>query len=92
MKILVLLALLAVVAAQTTFNPNEPPPYPEGVYCTPTGTNFHGLLTPDNPCHCAMMMRQTEDGCCTILQNNDPKCKQYCTESHCACPHECVKG
>jgi hypothetical protein len=92
MKLAILAALLTLVAAQTTFNPNEPAPYPEGVYCTPQGDLFHGLQTSDHPCSCAMMMRQNEDGCCTILQNNDPKCKQYCTESHCRCPRECVKS
>jgi len=95
MRLALLGFLLSVVvggalAGQIQTNPNEPAPYPDGVYCTPTGDNFHGLQTPDHPCHCHMMMRSNADGCCEILQNNDPVCKQYCREKNCACPHECI--
>jgi hypothetical protein len=78
--------------AQVVQNPTEPPEFPDGVYCTPQGKVYKGLQTPDEPCHCQIMMREDQDGCCNIQQNNDPKCTQYCHEQHCRCPHECVTG
>lgn len=80
------------VAAQITTNPNEPAPYPEGVFCTPKGDTVLGVETGLHPCACHMVMRESPDGCCDILQANDPVCRQYCTEKHCACPRECVKS
>jgi hypothetical protein len=79
-------------AFQVTYA-GEPDEYPDGAYCTPNGTNFKGLQTPDNPCKCHLVMRSaTNDGCCEILQANDAVCKQFCHEHHCACPRECVKN
>jgi hypothetical protein len=77
--------------AQVTYA-GEPDEYPDGAYCTPAGTNYKGLQTPDNPCKCHLVMRSaTNDGCCEILQANDATCRQFCHEHHCACPRECVK-
>lgn len=68
----------------------EPAEYPEGQYCTPKGDNYKGLQTPENPCACQIVMRPDKDGCCEIMQANDAKCKQFCHEHNCACPHECL--
>lgn len=85
------MAMGLAMASQITTNPNEPPEYPDGVYCTPAGDLFRGLQTPDHPCKCHMVMRSaTPDNCCDILQANDPVCRQYCSEKHCACQHECL--
>jgi hypothetical protein len=86
--------LLGVVAPPTQIvtNPNEPDEYAEGVYCTPKGDNYKGVQTPDHPCACKNMMREDKDGCCDVRVTNDPVCKQYCSEKHCACPKQCIPG
>lgn len=75
--------------------PNEPPEYEPGVMCTPHGDNYKGLQTPDHPCTCKNMYRDsgddTEEGCNERV-TNDAACKQWCHESHCACPRICVPG
>lgn len=75
--------------------PNEPPEYADGVMCSPKGDIFKGLQTPDHPCSCKNMWRDShpnDEGCCDERVTNDSTCKQWCHEQHCACPHICVPG
>lgn len=83
---------LTPVGVQQPLFPNEPAPYPEGVFCTPKGDNVHGFQTEDHPCSCHNMMREDKYGCCDEKVTNDPVCKQWCTEKNCRCPVECIPG
>lgn len=78
-------------AAQIVRNPDEPAPFPEGVYCTHSGDMVLGVQTDHAPCACDIVFRSSNnDGCCDIQVNNDPKCMQYCHEKGCACQHRCL--
>lgn len=75
--------------------PNEPPEYADGVMCSPKGDIFKGLQTPDHPCHCKNMWRDSDtdgENCCDERVTNDSTCLQWCHEKHCACPKICIPG
>ena len=82
--------LRVAAPAQITTNPDEPPEYADGIYCTPQGDRFRNLQTADHPCACKNMVRPGSDGECDVKMNNDAACKQWCHEQHCACPQTCV--
>jgi hypothetical protein len=82
----------AALASQIVTNPQEPPEYADGVYCTPAGTMAYGIQMGDHPCACKNMLRDDKDGCCDVPVTNDPVCQQWCHEKHCACPKACVPG
>lgn len=82
MKYLVLAFLLGV-AIQVV----EPPEYAPGVLCSPGGDIVQGRQTPDHPCACKNMGDPQTS--CEKPTTNDPVCRQYCHEQHCACPLIC---
>lgn len=64
----------------------EPPIYPEGMYCTPRGDVVQGVQTPDHPCRCKRMA-DPEDSCETVRESSE--CLQWCHKEHCKCPIAC---
>lgn len=96
MKMLILglsvILLTALPSSQIVRNPDEPPKYADGVFCTPKGDRVHGVQTDIHKCECKNMRMQDKDGCCETRVNNDPVCKQYCNEKACACPTTCVNS
>jgi hypothetical protein len=82
MKALLLVLALGVLAAQ------DPPALPPGQFCTHVEA---GKPSP-HPCACQRECVDTTwedtDGTQhpTVGIKEDPKCKQYCSASHCHCP------
>lgn len=76
----------------------HPTPYPDGKFCTPLGDRIGAKQTKDHPCECKRhdegypdqpdwkeMCRMGEP----VNPTHDPKCRQECSEQHCACPVAC---
>ena len=87
-----LIGFVLMPPPQIVRNPDEPAPYPKGVYCTPKGDLVHGVQTDLHPCKCHNMVRESKDGCCDVPVTNDPVCAQFCNEAACACKKECIPG
>ena len=85
MKVLTL-ALFVALALQ------EPPEYPQYVYCSPHGIVSAGVvIDPDHPCHCARM-NSSDDCDDPKMDTHDSHCNQWCHEDHCSCPIKCIRA
>src|ERR1700681_4928689 len=79
--------LLLALAGGVTLAQVEPPEYPEGVACSPSGDVAGGVvINPDHPCHCK---RMDHDPICEGIPIEEGKCLQYCRHGHCSCPITC---
>ena len=85
MRMLFLAGVLSVVVA---FSGQEPPEYPDGMYCSPKGdiTVNGQVLHPDHKCLCH---REDHSQDCEGEPTHDSQCKQWCHENHCRCPIMC---
>lgn len=75
------------VARVMQLQPNEPDPYPEGVYCTHDGDIDHGVLTGEHKCGCTRVDR---DPLCEGTPIENSICRQFCTHRSCKCPITCT--
>lgn len=68
----------------------DPPPYAEGLYCSPRGVvNGDGsTVDASHPCHCDRMDYAAD--CDGPPSHPSKACTQYCTTAKCHCPATCI--